>query len=82
MFRFDPEAGLIALTLANGVELFYQRPTRSQFSPEIVTSELLFEGLPDRSVAIQNNANMGYTTFRLKHYPLFVDLTLLWFSIL
>ena len=40
LFRFEPESGLITLTLANGAELNYQR-AKSQFSPDIVTSELI-----------------------------------------
>ena len=40
LFRFEPESGLITLTLANGTELNYQR-AKSQFSPDIVTSELI-----------------------------------------
>ena len=38
LFRFEPEAGLIALTLANGAEFNYRRRATSQF----VTSELIW----------------------------------------
>ena len=41
LFRFEPEAGLIALTLANGAELNYRRRATSQF----VTSEIIWHYL-------------------------------------
>ena len=56
LFRFQPEAGLITLTLANGMELNYQRPT-SQFIPDIVTSELIWHFF----LFLKNNWKKGMT---------------------